>query len=145
MMDAFTTSDNYPYSRHYRLGRTEVNYIRNSVKVVVNAYDGSTSFCVFDGADPMIAAYRTIFPTLFKDASAMPADLRRHVRYPELQLELQAAIYGLYHMTNPEAPIRGSQRRVKSVEQSKNAPAAELRPHDAAGETASSSPRSCHA
>ena len=48
MMDAFTTSDNYPYSRHYRLGRTAVNYIRNSVKVVVNAYDGSTSFYVFD-------------------------------------------------------------------------------------------------
>jgi uncharacterized membrane protein (UPF0182 family) len=103
MMDAFTTSDNYPYSRHYRLGRTEVNYIRNSVKVVVNAYDGSTSFYVFDAEDPMIAAYRTVFPTLFKDASAMPADLRRHVRYPELLLELQAAVYGLYHMTNPDA------------------------------------------
>ena len=103
MMDAFTTSDNYPYSRHYRLGRTPVNYIRNSVKVVVNAYDGTTSFYVFDAADPMIAAYRAIFPTLFKDASAMPADLRKHVRYPELLLELQAAVYGLYHMTNPEA------------------------------------------
>ena len=103
MMDAFTTSDNYPYSRHYRLGRTEVNYIRNSVKVVVNAYDGSTSFYVFDAEDPMIAAYRTVFPTLFKEASAMPADLRRHVRYPELLLELQATVYGLYHMTNPDA------------------------------------------
>ena len=102
MMDAFTTSDNYPYSRHYRLGRTEVNYIRNSVKAVVNAYDGSTSFYVFDTEDPVIAAYRAIFPTLFKDASAMPADLRRHVRYPELLLELQAAVYGLYHMTDPD-------------------------------------------
>ncbi len=103
MMDAFTTSENYPYSRHYRLGRDEVNYIRNSVKVVVNAYDGSTSFYVFDNEDPIVAAYRAIFPTLFKDASAMPPDLRRHVRYPELLLELQAAVYGLYHMTNPEA------------------------------------------
>jgi len=103
MMDAFTTSDNYPYSRHYRLERTPVNYIRNSVKVVINAYDGSTSFYVFDEADPLIAAYRAIFPTLFKDASAMPPDLRKHVRYPELLLELQAAVYGLYHMTNPEA------------------------------------------
>jgi len=103
MMDAFTTSDDYPYSRQYRLGRTPVNYIRNSVKVVINAYDGSTSFYVFDEADPLIAAYRAIFPTLFKDASAMPADLRKHVRYPELLLELQAAVYGLYHMTNPEA------------------------------------------
>jgi uncharacterized membrane protein (UPF0182 family) len=103
MMDAFTKSDTYPYSRHYRLGRDEVNYIRNSVKAVVNAYDGTTTFYVFDTEDPMIAAYRAVFPTLFKDAASMPADLRRHVRYPELLLELQAAVYGLYHMTNPEA------------------------------------------
>jgi uncharacterized membrane protein (UPF0182 family) len=103
MMDAFTTSDSYPYSRHYRLGRDEVNYIRNSVKAVVNAYDGTTTFYVFDSEDPVIAAYRAVFPTLFKDAAAMPADLRSHVRYPELLLELQAAVYGLYHMTNPEA------------------------------------------
>jgi uncharacterized membrane protein (UPF0182 family) len=103
LMDAFTTSENYPYSRHYRLGRNEVNYIRNSVKAVVNAYDGSTSFYVYDAEDPVIAAYRAIFPSLFKDASAMPADIRRHVRYPELLLELQAAVYGLYHMTDPEA------------------------------------------
>jgi uncharacterized membrane protein (UPF0182 family) len=84
MMDAFTTSDSYPYSRHYRLGRTPINYIRNSVKAVVNAYDGSTTFYVFDTEDPVIAAYRAVFPTLFKDAAAMPADLRSHVRYPEL-------------------------------------------------------------
>jgi uncharacterized membrane protein (UPF0182 family) len=103
MMDAFTTSENYPYSRHYRLGGTQVNYIRNSVKVVVNAYDGATSFYVVDADDPVLAAYRAIFPTLFKDVSAMPSDIRKHVRYPELLLELQAAVYGLYHMTNPEA------------------------------------------
>jgi uncharacterized membrane protein (UPF0182 family) len=103
MVDAFTTADTYPYSRHYRIGRTPINYIRNSVKVVVNAYDGSTTFYVFDDADPVIAAYRAVFPTLFKDAAAMPADLRSHVRYPELLLELQASVYGLYHMTNPEA------------------------------------------
>jgi uncharacterized membrane protein (UPF0182 family) len=103
MMDAFTTSDTYPYSRHYRIGRTPINYIRNSVKAVVNAYDGSTTFYVFDAQDPVIAAYRAVFPTLFKDAAAMPVDLRSHVRYPELLLELQAAVYGLYHMTNPEA------------------------------------------
>jgi uncharacterized membrane protein (UPF0182 family) len=101
IMDAFTTSDSYPYSRHYRLGRTPVNYIRNSVKAVIDAYDGTTTFYVFDAEDPIITAYRGIFPTLFKDASAMPAGLRKHVRYPELQLELQAAVYGLYHMTDP--------------------------------------------
>ncbi len=101
MMDAFTTSDSYPYSRHYRLGRQSINYIRNSVKAVVDAYDGTTTFYVFDPTDPIINAYRAIFPSLFKDASAMPPGLRKHVRYPELQLELQAAVYGLYHMTDP--------------------------------------------
>jgi uncharacterized membrane protein (UPF0182 family) len=101
IMDAFTTSDSYPYSRHYRLERNSINYIRNSVKVVVDAYDGTTTFYVFDPADPIINAYRGIFPTLFKDASAMPDGLRKHIRYPELQLELQSAVYGLYHMTDP--------------------------------------------
>src|SRR5207249_1905539 len=71
------------------------------VKTVVDAYDGATTFYVFDTEDPIIARYRAIFPTLFRDASAMPASLRRHVRYPELLLELQAAVYGLYHMTEP--------------------------------------------
>src|SRR5262249_20641350 len=102
MMDAFTTGDSYPYARHYPLGRERVNYTRNSVKVVVDAYDGATTFYVFDAEDPIIAAYRAIFPTLFKDASTMPASLRKHIRYPELLLELQASVYGLYHMTDPE-------------------------------------------
>jgi uncharacterized membrane protein (UPF0182 family) len=102
MIDGFTRSDSYPYSRHYPLGRESVNYMRNSVKAVVDAYDGTTTFYVFDNEDPIVAAYREIFPTLFRDSSAMPASLRRHVRYPELLLELQAAVYGLYHMTEPE-------------------------------------------
>src|SRR5437667_739463 len=101
IMDAFTVSDNYPYSNHYHLDGNSANYIRNSVKAVIDAYDGTTTFYVFDTADPIITAYRGIFPSLFKDASAMPDDLRKHVRYPELQLELQAAVYGLYHMTDP--------------------------------------------
>ncbi len=102
IMDAFTTSDQYPYSTHYRLGDDSINYMRNSVKVVIDAYDGSTTFYVFDNADPILAAYRRIFPGLFKDASAMPPWLRKHVRYPELLLKLQGEVYGLYHMTNPE-------------------------------------------
>jgi hypothetical protein len=102
MMDAFTTSDSYPYSIHYSLGNNLVNYMRNSVKVVIDAYDGTTTFYVFDSQDPIIAAYRRIFPSLFKDASAMPLTLRKHVRYPELLLKLQAAVYGLYHMTDPQ-------------------------------------------
>jgi len=72
------------------------------VKVVVDAYDGTTTFYVFDAEDPIIAAYRRIFPSLFQDASAMPPTLRKHVRYPELLLKLQASVYGLYHMTDPE-------------------------------------------
>jgi uncharacterized membrane protein (UPF0182 family) len=103
IMDAFTTSDSYPYSRHYRLGDDLINYMRNSVKVVIDAYDGTTTFYVFDTEDPIVAAYRRTFPSLFKDAKEMPTDLRKHVRYPELLLKLQAAVYGLYHMTNSEA------------------------------------------
>ncbi len=102
MMDAFTVSDRYPYSRAYTLEGVRVNYLRNSIKAVIDAYDGTTTFYVFDTEDPIIAAYRGLFPSLFKDASAMPADLRAHVRYPELLLTLQADVYGLYHMTNPE-------------------------------------------
>ncbi|HEV3038232.1 MAG TPA: UPF0182 family protein [Candidatus Angelobacter sp.] len=102
IMDGFTISDHYPYSRHYFVKDNLVNYMRNSVKVVIDAYDGSTTFYVFDNQDPLINAYRRIFPALFKDASAMPPDLRKHVRYPELLLKMQAAVYGLYHMTDPE-------------------------------------------
>jgi uncharacterized membrane protein (UPF0182 family) len=103
ILDAFTVSDSYPYSTHYRLGDNSINYMRNSVKVAIDAYDGTTTFYVFDQEDPIIAGYRRIFPGLFKDASAMPQGLRKHVRYPELLLKLQAEVYGLYHMTDPEA------------------------------------------
>ena len=102
IIDAFTTSDSYPYSSHYRLEGNSVNYMRNSVKVVIDAYDGTTTFYVFDSKDPIIAAYRNIFPSLFKDADAMPPGLRKHVRYPELLLSLQAEVYGLYHMSDPD-------------------------------------------
>jgi uncharacterized protein len=102
MLDAFTTSDNYPYATHYRLGDDSINYMRNSVKVVVDAYDGTTTFYVFDSNDPILAAYSRIFPSLFKPASGMPAGLQKHVRYPQLLLEMQAQAYSLYHMTEPE-------------------------------------------
>ena len=103
IMDGFTVSENYPYSTHYSLGNNLINYMRNSVKVVIDAYDGTTTFYVFDTEDPIIAAYRRVFPSLFKDASTMPPGLRKHVRYPELLLKLQADVYGLYHMTDAEA------------------------------------------
>jgi uncharacterized protein len=101
IMDGFTTSDTYPYSTHYPLNDSQINYMRNSVKVVIDAYDGTTTFYVFDAQDPIIAAYRQMFPSLFKNASEMPAALRKHVRYPELLLKVQASVYGLYHMADP--------------------------------------------
>jgi uncharacterized membrane protein (UPF0182 family) len=103
IMDAFTVSDSYPYSSHYHLDRDPINYMRNSVKVVIDAYNGATTFYVFDKEDPIIAAYRSVFPSLFKDAATMPPGLRKHMRYPELLLKLQAEVYGLYHMTDPGA------------------------------------------
>lgn len=102
MVDGFTTSDSYPYARHYRMGNQRLNYMRNSIKATVDAYDGTVSLYVFDADDPVIASYRGLFPSLFRDASEMSDDLRSHVRYPELMLEMQAAVYGLYHMTTPD-------------------------------------------
>ena len=102
IIDAYTTSDSYPYSAQASLEDQPINYMRNSVKAVVDAYDGTVTFYIFDSADPIIAAWRDIFPSLFKDASAMPPALRAHVRYPESLLSLQAQVYGLYHMMDPE-------------------------------------------
>lgn len=101
MMDAYTTSDSYPYARHYRLNNRGINYLRNSVKVTVDAYNGTVGLYVFDEEDPLLAAYRNIFPSLFRPRSEMPADLVAHVRYPELMLEMQASVYGVYHITEP--------------------------------------------
>ncbi|MGA8672332.1 MAG: UPF0182 family protein, partial [Terracidiphilus sp.] len=70
--------------------------------VVIDAYNGTTTFYVFDPVDPILGAYRRVFPCLFKDAATMPDDLRNHLRYPESLLKLQAEVYGLYHMTDPE-------------------------------------------
>jgi uncharacterized membrane protein (UPF0182 family) len=103
IMDGFTSSDSYPYSTHYSLaGQQEVNYVRNSVKAVIDAYNGRVTLYVFDSQDPILGAWRGIFPGLFKDASTMPDWLRKHVRYPELMLSIQAQVYGVYHMVNPE-------------------------------------------
>src|SRR6266849_6035018 len=102
MIDAFTESSTYPYSRHHKVETNEINYIRNSVKVVIDAYNGTTRFYVFDPQDPLIAAYRGIFPRLFLDASQMPADLRGHIRYPETLLRVQGEVFSLYHTQNPK-------------------------------------------
>lgn len=102
ILDAFTESSYFPYSSHHNVGGDSVNYVRNSVKVVIDAYNGTTTFFVFDKQDPLIAAYQRVFPALFRDASEMPADLRAHVRYPETLLRAQGEVYNLYHTQNPK-------------------------------------------
>ena len=102
MMDGFTTSDSYPYARHYRLDRELVNYIRNSVKIAVDAYDGTVDLLRVRrrGSDHRRVSRRS-FPRSSRTGRDMPADLRAHVRYPELMLQMQAAVYGLYHISEP--------------------------------------------
>ena len=100
IIDAYTEASNYPYSRHHQVGANRVNYIRNSVKVVIDAYNGTTQFYVFDQQDPLIAAYQSTFPSLFTDASQMRQDLREHIRYPESLIRVQGEVYGLYHTQN---------------------------------------------
>ncbi len=104
IVDGYTTSEGHPYSTRVR--RPEFtrpfNYIRNSVKATVDAYDGTTSLYVFQPNDPVIQVYRNLFPTLFKDESEMPASPRSHARYPELMFQVQADIYRTYHMRDPE-------------------------------------------
>ncbi len=102
IMDAFTTSDRYPTSRHLSVARQSLNYIRNSVKVVIDAYNGTTDFYVFDSEDPLINAYRRMYSSLFKNAADMPSFLRLHVRYPELLYQIQALIYATYHVQNEQ-------------------------------------------
>ncbi len=99
IIDAYTYSDRLPYSRPVKGG---INYMRNSVKVVVDAYDGSLNFYISDEKDVLAKVYSKMFPGLFKPLSAMPEDLRKHVRYPHQFLQLQAAMFASYHMTDPK-------------------------------------------
>ncbi len=102
MVDGYTTSDAYPFSREIP-AYDGINYMRNAVKATVDAYDGETHIYVFDPADPVIGAYRALFPALFEDASKMPSGLRAHTRYPEELFRVQADVYRVYHMRNPQA------------------------------------------
>jgi uncharacterized protein len=98
IMDTYTVSDHYPYSQRNALG---INYVRNSVKVVINAYTGATDFYVADPEDPIIRTWERIYPGVFKTLKDMPPDLKLHIRYPEDFFLIQAEIYATYHMTNP--------------------------------------------
>jgi len=99
MSDAYTVTDRYPYSQPTS---GEINYIRNSVKAVIDAYNGSVSFYVADEKDPLILTYARIFPGTFKPLSEMPADLRSHMRYPEDIFRIQTSVYSIYHMDQPQ-------------------------------------------
>ncbi len=99
IVDAYTTSDRYPYSDG---GTSSLNYIRNAVKVVVDAYNGSVSFYITDPSDPIISRWTSIFPNLFQPLSAMPTALRQHLRYPVDLLKLQSDRLMTYHMTDPQ-------------------------------------------
>ncbi|HKJ43885.1 MAG TPA: UPF0182 family protein [Sunxiuqinia sp.] len=121
IIDAYTTSKYYPYSEHfsstrgmgYENGNSRSifnrvsnnlrgkNYIRNSVKITIDAYNGEVNFYVFDEEDPLIQVYQKMFPDLMKDKSEMPEGLRKHVRYPADMLLIQGLVYGKYHMTDP--------------------------------------------
>ena len=102
IQDAYTVSDKYPMSMPLATQTGEVNYIRNSVKIIMDAYDGNIDFYLFDPQDPIIGAYSRIYPGVFKDASQMPDELKQHVRYPKEIFETQMAIYAKYHQTDPE-------------------------------------------
>jgi uncharacterized membrane protein (UPF0182 family) len=96
--DAYTTSARYPYSTRVA---GNINYIRNSVKFVIDAYQGTTTAYLADADDPIVATYARIFPSLFKPLAEMPADIREHVRYPEDIFGIQARVFATYHMTQP--------------------------------------------
>ena len=97
IIDAYTTSSRYPYSQP----QGDINYIRNSVKVVVDAVDGSTDFYIVDKEDPIAASYAKIFPGLFKDVSTLSDDLRLHFKYPDDIFQIQSTVLGKYHVTDP--------------------------------------------
>ncbi|MEA1870271.1 MAG: UPF0182 family protein [Euryarchaeota archaeon] len=96
MLDAYTVTDRFPYSEKHG----SINYVRNSVKIVVDAYNGDVTYYIADNTDPVIATYAKIFPGYFKAFDLMPDGLKKHVRYPEDLFKVQSAIYNTYHMDN---------------------------------------------
>ncbi len=98
VMDCYTVSDRYPYSERYG----GINYIRNSVKVTVDAYDGTTTLYAFDPSDPLLVAWSKVYPGLLADAGDMPEEIAEHLRYPADLFSLQAEVYKTYHMRDPK-------------------------------------------
>ena len=111
IVDGYTTTANYPYSQNADTQQVAIgsnlpgsyNYVRNSVKVVIDAYSGKMTFYDVDPKDPILQAYSAAFPNMFVPLSKMPSALQAHLRYPEDIFSIQSAIYGRYHLTNPQA------------------------------------------
>lgn len=101
-LDAYTTSTFYPYAKYYQDETESLNYIRNSVKVVIDAYNGEVNYYVIDSTDPLIRVWQKIFPHLLKSLSSLSPDLRRHFRYPEYLMAIQRDMLLQYHMTDPK-------------------------------------------
>lgn len=99
IIDAYTHTNNYPYSEPYN-DETKTNYIRNSVKVVIDAYNGTTDYYIVDDTDPIAQTFKKIYPDLFKDGDKMPQEIRAHIRYPSMLLDIQASVYQRYHMND---------------------------------------------
>ena len=110
VLDAYTTSNNYPYSQEtvieYNGMKEKINYIRNSVKVIVDAYDGTTDFYITDKSDPIAIAYSNIYPELFKEGDEIPQDILKHMVYPKYLYNIQAKILERYHNVQPEVLYR---------------------------------------
>jgi uncharacterized membrane protein (UPF0182 family) len=102
IVDAYTTADSYPASAPLGEEERSFNYIRNAVKIVVDAYHGSVNLYIYDEEDPIIRAYDRIYPGLFKTKAQLPADLRARVRYPKDLFDIQMRIYAKYHQTDPQ-------------------------------------------
>lgn len=106
IQDIYTTSDNYPYSQPYKTQSynqfSGINYIRNSVKAVIDAYNGGVTYYIMDESDPIITAWAGVFPDLFKSIDEMPDDITSHIRYPEDMFQIQALTYAKYHMKDPQ-------------------------------------------
>jgi len=99
VVDAYTKTNKFPYST---ISGDGFNYIRNSVKITMDAYSGEVNFYIVDKNDPIIQTYKNIFPELFKNLADMPEDLRLHLRYPKYIFQMQAEMYAVYHMTVPQ-------------------------------------------
>jgi uncharacterized membrane protein (UPF0182 family) len=102
LLDAYTVTDSYPYSEPIGTSFGQINYIRNSVKVAMDAYDGTLAFYLIDPSDPLAATYASIFPDLFRPGAEMDPELVAHWRYPEGMFRIQAAKFQIFHMTDPQ-------------------------------------------